>query len=121
MHPYLVRATGLEFDVEKRRGPKGLECLVMCDRWFAVLVDCELVFVFLVSADWRIDGAAEGIWVPLDKGAISLIYAAIAEGLFHSAIRDFGLGQHHQAACAYVEARNNSLTLGDTAGRHFDA
>ena len=73
VHPDLVRAAGLEVDIEQRRGPERLDRLVVGDARAAAGDHRELVVGARVPADRGVDGAAARIRMALDERGVALV------------------------------------------------
>ena len=116
MHPDLVRATGLEVDLEQAREPVGLEGLVVGDAVSAVAHHRELVVVVRVAPDRRVDRSAQRVRVALDQRVVGLVDGAVTEGVLEHGVGMLGLADHHHAARADVEALHDPLSLAGTAG-----
>ena len=118
MHPDLMRSTGLELDLEQAGHGVRLERFVVRDARLAVGDDGELVVVYRVPIDGRVDGAARRIRMTLDERVVGLVDGPIAKGLLQHGVGMFALRDHHEPAGADVEAMHHALTFFRARGRH---
>src|SRR5262245_17430980 len=93
----LMGTSGLQGDVQERRGPESLQGVIVSDRRLPSHDDRPLVVVRRVPVDRSVDGAAKRVRMTLHQRVISLIDPAVAEGPLERGIGSLGLRYHHQA------------------------
>ena len=121
VHPDLVRAPGLEMDLEQGRAGERLERLVVGDGVLALGRDRELPRVGGMPPDGRIDRAGERIGMPLHDRVVDLLHLALLEGALEHGVRVLGLGDDHETRGADVEAMDDALPLRRAGRRDAEA
>ena len=107
----LVGAPGLEVDLEQRGEPMRLERLVVGHRLTPVRADRELVVVLRVAPDRCVDRPLERVGVALDQRVVGLVDRTLPERVLEDGVGVLGLGDHHHARGADVEALDDALAL----------
>ncbi len=112
VHPDLMRASGLEVDIQQRRRPERLGRLVVGDARPPPGDHGELVVGAVMAPDRRIDRPAARIGMTLDEGGVPLIDGPIAKRPLERRIGPLALGHHHDPGRADVEAVHDTLPFG---------
>ena len=121
VHTNLVGASGFQVHLHQGRGAEGLEHIVVGDRVAAVLDHCELPLIAGVTANGRVNGAAQRVGQALHERVVDLIYGAFLEGALELGVGAFAAGYDHQAAGAHVQAVHNALAFCRAGGSNRDA
>ncbi len=111
VNPDLVRATGLQFDVEQAGGLMSFQRVVVGDALPAALHDRELPVIAPMSTDRCVDRSAGRIRMPLHQCVIALFDGALLESPLHHGVGALGEGHDHHTRCADVEAVHDALPL----------
>ncbi len=116
VHPDLVRATGLEMDLDQRGRAERLDHLVVGHAGPPARDDGPAVVLGGMTADRGVDAPGQRVRMPLHESVVDLLHRSFAKGLFEPRVGEFALGHHHQAAGAHVQAVHDALALRCSGG-----
>ena len=121
VHTNLVGTSGFQMHLHQRCGAEGFEHIVVGDGVASIFDHGELPFVAGVTADGRVNGAAQRVGQTLHERVVDLIHGAFFEGALELGVGTFASGYDHQAAGAHVQAVHNTLAFCRAGGGNRDA
>ena len=121
VHANLVGSSGLQVHLHEGGRAEGLDDVVVGDGVTAALNHRELPFVAGVTANRRVNRAAQRIGQALHQRVVNLVDRTFLEGALELGVGALAAGHDHQAARAHVQAVHDALAFGRARGGHGDA
>ena len=121
VHANLMGSAGLQVNLHEGGRTEGLDDVVVGDGITATLDHRELPLVTGVTANRRVNRAAQRIGQALHQRVVNLIDRALLESTLEFGVGALATSHDHQAARTHVQAVHDALTLGCAGGGHGDA